>query len=259
MNGAHSCDGGVAGRTILITGAGQGIGRVLAKAFALEGAMVVVADRDEASAEATAADIVAAHGTAMAVCADIGDEASVASMQARIDAECGGVDVLINNAALFSSLKMQLFEEIPLDVWQDVQHVNVTGPFLCAKAVVPGMKTRKFGRIVNISSGAVTLGRPNYLHYTTSKAALIGMTRSMARELGAYGITVNAVLPGSVATEIHRETVTAESKRRIVEMQCIPRGQIPEDLIGIMLFLAGSGSEFMTGQSITVDGGATHL
>lgn len=109
-----------------------------------------------------------------------------------------------------------------------------------------------------MASGAVTLGRPNYLHYIASKAGLEGMTRSMARELGPHGVTVNAVLPGSVDTGIARETVTPESKARIVAMQCIPRGQRPEDLVGIMLFLASDSSSFITGQSITVDGGATH-
>lgn len=246
-------------KVIVITGAAQGIGRVLAHAFAGEGAVAIIADRDAAKAEQTAKDVRDAGGQATAVQVDVGEASSVDAMVRAVEAGHGAIDVLINNAALFSTLKMQPFEEIPLDIWETVLRVNITGPFLCAKAVVPGMRALKFGRIINISSGAVTLGRPNYLHYTTSKAALIGMTRSMARELGPAGITVNAVLPGSVETEIPRETVTPEAKRRIVEMQCIPRGQTPEDLVGVMLFLASGASGFITGQSITVDGGATHL
>lgn len=246
-------------RVVLITGGAQGIGRTLARAFADRGAITIIADRDFDRAKATAGEIVALGAKASAVFIDVGDPVSVDEMVKSIVSTHGAVDVLINNAALFSTLKMQPFEQIPLDVWDAVQRVNVTGPFLCARAVTPGMRAKKFGRIINISSGAVTLGRPNYLHYTTSKAALIGMSRSMARELGADGITVNAVLPGSVETEIPRETVTPEIKRRIVEMQCIPRGQTPDDLVGIMLFLASDASGFITGQSITVDGGATHL
>jgi 3-oxoacyl-[acyl-carrier protein] reductase len=120
------------------------------------------------------------------------------------------------------------------------------------------MRRTKWGRIINMASGAVTLGRPNYLHYITSKAALVGMTRSMARELGCDGITVNAILPGATFTEIERKTVTPEQKERIVAMQCIPRPEVPEDLIGTVLFLASDASAFLTGQALTVDGGATH-
>jgi 3-oxoacyl-[acyl-carrier protein] reductase len=120
------------------------------------------------------------------------------------------------------------------------------------------MRRNKWGRIVNMASGAVTLGRPNYLHYIASKSALVGMTHSMARELGADGITVNAVLPGATFTEIPRKTVTPEQKERIVAMQCIARPQVPDDLVGVILFLASDASAFMTGQALTVDGGATH-
>lgn len=246
-------------RVVLITGAAQGIGRVLAQSFCAAGHKVVLADLNLDKAQASANDCKAAGGQAMAVAVDVADEASVGAMAKRVGEEFGGVDVLINNAAIFSTLKMQPFDEIPLEVWEAVQRVNVTGPFLCTRALVPSMKERGFGRIIHVSSGAVTLGRPNYLHYTTSKAAVIGMTRSMARELGPFGITVNAVLPGSVSTEVERETVTPETKQRIVQLQCIPRGQTPEDLVGVMHFLASDGSAFMTGQSLTVDGGATHL
>jgi 3-oxoacyl-[acyl-carrier protein] reductase len=139
-----------------------------------------------------------------------------------------------------------------------VLRVNVTGQMLCARAVLPAMRKARWGRIVNMASGAVTLGRPNYLHYITSKAALIGMTHSMARELGNDGITVNAILPGATFTEIERKTVTPEQKARIVAMQCIQRPETPDDLVGTMLFLASDASAFLTGQAITVDGGATH-
>ena len=121
------------------------------------------------------------------------------------------------------------------------------------------MRRAKWGRIINMASGAVTLGRPGYLHYITSKSALVGMSRSMARELGPDNITVNAILPGATFTEIERKTVTPQQKERIIAMQCVPRAETPEDLVGTALFLACEASAFITGQIINADGGATHL
>ena len=134
-------------------------------------------------------------------------------MAKAVEAEFGRIDILINNAAIFSTLEMRPFDQIPLAEWEAVLRVNVTGAFLCTRAVVAAMRRAGFGRIINMASGAVTLGRPNYLHYITSKAALEGMTRSLARELGPHGITVNAILPGATFTEIERKTVTPGAKR----------------------------------------------
>jgi 3-oxoacyl-[acyl-carrier protein] reductase len=179
-------------------------------------------------------------------------------MAATVQNQFGRIDILINNAAIFSTLEMRPFDQIPLAEWEEVIRVNLTGPFLCTRAVLPAMRRAKWGRIINMASGAVTLGRPNYLHYIASKAALAGMTGSMARELGPHGITVNAILPGATFTEIERKTVTPEQKAKIVAMQCIPRPEVPDDLVGIALFLASDASGFLTGQALTVDGGATH-
>ena len=244
-------------RVAIITGAGQGIGRAFAKAFASEGAIPVIAERNAERADAVAAEIVAANGRARAIVTDVADPDSVAAMAKQVEAEFGRIDILINNAAIFSTLEMRPFDQIPLAEWEDVLRVNVTGAFLCARAVVGAMRRAKWGRIINMASGAVTLGRPNYLHYIASKAALDGMTRSLARELG-HGITVNAILPGATFTEIERKTVTPEQKERIVAMQCISRPEGPADLVGTALFLASDASAFLTGQAITVDGGATH-
>src|SRR5262249_37225095 len=183
-------------------------------------------------------EIAAAGGKARAITTDVADPASLENMIAVVEQAYGRIDILINNAAIFSTLDTRPFEEIPLAEWEAVLKVNVTGPFLCCRAVLPAMRRTQWGRIVNMASGAVTLGRPNYLHYITSKAALVGMTRSMARELGRDGITVNAFLPGAISTEIQRKTVTPEEKQRIVAMQCIPRPEVPEDLVGTVLFLA---------------------
>jgi NAD(P)-dependent dehydrogenase (short-subunit alcohol dehydrogenase family) len=246
------------GRVAIITGAGQGIGRAFAKAFAAEGAIPIIAERYRERGKAVAAEITAAGGQARAVTTDVTDPDSVAAMAKAVEAEFGRVDILINNAAIFSTLEMRPFDQIALEEWEAVLRVNVTGAFLCARAVVAAMRRAGWGRIINMASGAVTLGRPNYLHYIASKAALDGMTRSLARELGPHGITVNAILPGATFTEIERKTVTPEQKERIIAMQCIPRPEGPQDLVGTALFLASDAASFLTGQALTVDGGATH-
>jgi NAD(P)-dependent dehydrogenase (short-subunit alcohol dehydrogenase family) len=248
----------VADKVVVITGAGQGIGRGFAKAFASGGAKVVIAERNMDKARAVEAEIAAGNGHAKVFETDVADEDSVKQLGAAVEREYGRADVLINNAGIFSTLEMRPFDQIPLAEWEQVLRVNVTGPFLCARAVVPMMRKNKWGRIINMASGAVTLGRPNYLHYIASKSALAGMSHSMARELGGDGITVNAILPGATFTEIPRKTVTPEQKERIIAMQCVPRPQVPDDLLGVALFLASDASAFMTGQEITVDGGATH-
>ena len=248
----------LAGRVAIITGAGQGIGRVFAKAFAAAGAIPVIAERNAARGDAVAAEIVSAGGRARAITTDVADPDSVATMAKAVEQEFGRIDILINNAAIFSTLEMRPFDQIPLAEWDEVLRVNVTGAFLTARAVVGAMRRAKWGRIINMASGAVRLGRPNYLHYIATKSAMIGMSLSMARELGADGITVNAILPGATFTEIERKTVTPEQKERIIAMQCIARAEEPQDLTGTALFLASDAAAFLTGQAVTVDGGATH-
>lgn len=247
----------ITGRVAIITGAGQGIGRAFAKSLAASGAIAVIAEMNEAKANAVAAEIAAEGGKALSVTTDVADEASIARLIDTVTAKFGGIDILINNAGIFSTLEMRPFDQIPVAEWERVLRVNLTGPFLCARAVLPAMRKAKRGRIINMASGAVRLGRPNYLHYIATKSALIGMSLSMARELGADGITVNAILPGATFTEIERKTVTPAQKDKIVAMQCIQRAETPQDLIGTMLFLASDASEFLTGQSINLDGGVT--
>jgi NAD(P)-dependent dehydrogenase (short-subunit alcohol dehydrogenase family) len=248
---------GLKDRVVIITGAGQGIGRAFAKSFAMAGARAVIAEINESKAAAVSKEIMEAGGESLAVTTDVSDPVSIDEMIDVVEDEYGRIDVLINNAAIFSTLDMRPFDQIPLEEWEQVLRVNLTGPFLCARAVVPVMRRAKWGRIINVGSGAVRLGRPNYLHYIASKAALAGMSLSMAREVSADGITVNTILPGATFTEIERKTVTPEQKERIIAMQCVPCAEKPEDLVGAVLFLASEASSFVTGQSINLDGGVT--
>lgn len=246
------------GRIAIITGAGQGIGKVFAKAFAGCGAIPVIAEINASKGDAVAKEIVDGGGQAFAVATDVSSPDSVAAMVEAVERRYGRVDILVNNAGIFSTLDMRPFDQIPLDEWERVLRVNVTGPFLCSRAVLPAMRRAKWGRIIHMASGAVTMGRPNYLHYIASKGALAGMTGAMARELGRDDITVNAILPGATFTEIERKTVSPEQKVRIIAQQCIPRAETPGDLVGTALFLSSDSSAFLTGQCLTVDGGATH-
>ncbi|MDF3311213.1 SDR family oxidoreductase [Rhodococcus sp. T2V] len=246
-------------RVVIITGAAQGIGRELARQFAAAGALAVVADLDIDKADTVVKEIHDAGGIGLAVKVNVADESSVEAMVDTVIGQWGRIDVLINNASIFATIEKGPFDQIPVAQWEHVLKVNITGTYLCVRAVADHMRTAGFGRIVNISSDAVTRGTVNYLHYVTSKSAVIGMTNSLARELGGHGITVNCVRPGSVATEVERTVnPTPEIRQRAASLQCIPRGMVPTDLVGIMFFLATPASAFVTGQTIACDGGYTH-
>ena len=163
--------------------------------------------------------------------------------------------VLVNNAAIFSVLEMGPFENIDLATWNKVMNVNVTGTFLCCRAFTPIMAGAGYGKIINISSATVFTGRPGYLHYVTSKAAVIGMTRALANEVGPSGIRVNAITPGSTKTEIERATISSAAREHMGASTALRRVQVPEDLVGTVVFLASPASDFITGQTINVDGG----
>ena len=238
-------------KVAIVTGGARNIGAVYAKALAAEGARVVIADVLDGSAAAEA--IAAAGGEAVAVEADVSREDDTLRMtETAIDA-FGRVDVLVNNAAIYLSINRRPFYEISAEEWDRVTAVNIKGVFLCAKAVFPHMRDQGGGKIINISSNTVMAGTPDFLHYIASKSALVGMTRSMARELGTHGINVNAIAPGLVEHE--GQTVPGEISASRVRARSIQRRQTPEDITGALLYLASPGSDFVTGQTLVVDGG----
>lgn len=243
------------GRVVIVTGGGKGIGKVYAQEFARAGAKVVAADIDGAAAEAIASAITAANGEAIGVATDVADEASTLAMAQAALARFGGIDVLINNASLMSVLPRRSWMEIPVSEWDAVMDVNLRGPFLCSRAVMPAMRQRGRGKIVNISSSRVWDGTPNRLHYTTSKAGVIGFTRALARELGEFGITVNAVTPGLTLSETQVASTSNNYAATGTTGRAINRDQFPEDLVGTVMFLSSAASDFITGQTINVDGG----
>ena len=249
----------IEGRVVMITGGGQGIGRAYALKFAEAGAIPGIVEIDGAKGDAVAAEIEAAGGEALSIQADVTDPAAVkAAVAATLD-RFGRIDVLINNAAIFVTLGRRPFWEIDLEEWRAVMDVNITGCFICAVAVAGPMRAAGGGRIINISSSTVPQGIPGFTHYVTSKSALIGMTRCMARELGDANITVNAVLPGMIETEIENAGRSDAGRATIISHQSIKRQQEPMDMVGTLLFLSSPASGFMTGQSLCVDGGAAFI
>lgn len=246
---------GLGNAVVIVTGAGQGLGRAYARAFGRERCRVVVADLNGGNAERVAAEVHAEGGSALAVQVDVSDPASVDRMREAAASEFGPIRVLVNNAAIFSTLQMRPFIEIPVEEWDSVMAVNVKGAFLCCRAVLPTMREAGYGKIINVSSSTVWIGRPNYLHYVTSKAALIGLTRALANEVGRFGIRVNAITPGATTTEIERATVTPAQRQVMIQNTALRRAQVADDLIGSVLFLASPASDFITGQTLNIDGG----
>jgi 3-oxoacyl-[acyl-carrier protein] reductase len=243
------------GRTVIVTGAGQGIGRTFAHRLATDGANVVILDLNFEAARRVADEI---GDRAIARSADVADEQQVATaFQAAVD-RFGRVDGLINNASIFATIRMGPFEQITLDEWNAIMRVNLTGVFICCKAVAPLMRQHRSGNIVNISSSTVLMGRRDYAHYVSSKAGVVGLTRALATELGDDGIRVNAIMPGSVETEIPRETVTTEQAAGIVARQALHRRLKPDDIAGAAAFLVSPDAEMMTGQILVVDGGLSY-
>lgn len=253
MTAAPSFD--LAGRVIIVTGGGMGIGKVYSQRLAQAGARVVIADVQRDEAKRTAEDLNAADGEAIAVEVDISDqEATVRMAQTALNAY-GRIDGIVNNAGLMSQLPRRPWHQIPVAEWDRVMAVNLRGMFLSCLAVFPQMKKQGTGSIVNISSSRAFEGTPNRLHYTTSKAGVIGFTRALARELGPEGIRANAITPGLTLSDNQLASSDSGYIEKSVEGRSIRRAQVPDDLVGAVMFLLSDASAFMTGQTLNVDGG----
>lgn len=244
-------------KVAIITGGGRGIGRAFALRFAQEGAKVVVTQRTTTEIEGTVSEIKASGGNALAVTMDIRDPEQVNKMIQRAADEFGGIDILINNAGFYGGLGHKRWDDWSLEEWRASWDINVVGGWLCAKGVVPYMRERGKGKIVNISSVTFLMGYPGQLPYTCTKAAIIALTRGMARSLGRYLINVNAIAVGYTMTEASANMPgrDAEGEKVLVARRCIRREEQPEDLVGTGVFLVSDDSDFISGQTIVVDGG----
>ncbi|TAN20738.1 MAG: SDR family oxidoreductase [Actinomycetota bacterium] len=242
-------------RVAIVTGGGKGIGSIYSQGLAREGAKVVVADIDFTAAKEVAERIRADGADAIAVDVDIASPESTVEMARAANSTFGRIDILINNASLMSALPRRPWHEIPVGEWDAVMAVNLRGMFLCCLAVFPTMKDRRYGKIVNISSSRIYEGMPNRLHYTTSKAGVVGFTRALAREVGEDNICVNAISPGFTQSDTQVATSSAEYMKAHIDRRCFKREEYPQDLVGTVIFLSSSQSDFMTGQLLNVDGG----
>ena len=238
--------------TVIVTGAATGIGQAFAVGAAAQGANVVVADMH--AADQTVALIEAAGGTALALRVDVADDASVRAMAQAALKRFGRIDGLINNAAYFREVKLTPFEELDPVEWERIFAVNVKGVWQCCKAVMPAMRERKRGAIVNIASVVAVAGQAGYLHYVASKGAVLAMTKGLAKECGPFGVRVNVIAPGFVITDATKNR-PVEWQQSFLKARAISREQKPEDLVGTALYLLSDLAGFVSGQTIVVDGG----
>ncbi len=241
-------------RVAIVTGGGVGIGKAYAQGLAKEGAKVIVADIQDGEAKKVADEITAGGGVAKAISVDVTSAEKTQAMAQEALNAYGCIDILVNNAGLYSAIKKKSFMEIDSDEWDRVMAVNVKGLWHCVKAVYPAMKQQGKGKIINVSSGTVFGSSANFLHYVSSKSAVIGFTRALAREIGGDNICVNTIMPG--LTMSTQGPMTAERLADRRKRRSIHREQYPADLVGTVIFLASDDSDFMTGQAINVDGGA---
>ena len=250
----------LSGKVAIVTGGARGLGRTYCETLAAAGASVIAADVSDCSA--TVGAVTAAGGNATAAPLDVTDLDACRSAVSVALAAYGRLDVLVNNAALYATLHSGPFDTIEDDEWDAAMNVNVKGIWNMCRAAVPALKTAGGGSIINISSLAAVYGLPNTLHYTVSKAGVLGLTRGLARELGRYSIRVNSIAPSAVLTEGTNEFLGDRRDRAlevIASQQAIRRNLEPSDVAGTVAFLASDASKFITGQTIMVDGGTVAL
>jgi 3-oxoacyl-[acyl-carrier protein] reductase len=244
-------------KVIIVTGGANGIGRVYCEQLRQEGARLVIADLDLKAAEQLARSFNKGkkkpHAVAMKI--DVTSEADTTNMAKKAMEVFGRIDVLLNNAGTYPHVE---FDQISYEAWRKVITVNLDSVFLCSQAVLPHMKAQRSGKIINVATNLVWVGLPAMVHYVAAKSGIIGFTRALSREIGMFGITVNAVAPGAVIPEGLLDDISIMRVRMIIEHQCIKRPQRPDDLVGAVIFLASSDSDFISGQILTVDGGLTN-
>ena len=253
---------GLKDKVTIVTGGGHGIGRAYCHGFAEAGAKVIVADIDAPAAEKVAGEVVKQFdGKALAARVDVANEQSAKEMAQLALDKFGSIDILVNNAAIFATIPMNRggIDTIDPAEWDRMMAVNLKGLFFCCRAVLPIMRKRKSGKIVNISSGTALTGSAGRIHYVTSKAGVIGFTRTLAREVGDDNINVNAIAPGSTLSEDNPSEEILKMRGARVGDRCFKRVQLPKDLVGTVLFLCSPLSDFMTGQTVAVDGGTAFL
>ncbi len=244
------------GRVAIVTGASQGIGAAFARAMAGEGASIAIADQN--SGARVVAEIEASGARAIDVPTDVSDEASCERMVGATVEAFGKLDIIVNNAAIFTAVERKPFTDIPVEEWDRLMAVNVKGVWLCCKTAVPEMRKNSYGKIISVCTGRIFKGSPFFLHYDASKAAVLGITRSLAREVGGDNIGVNAIAPGSTMSEnvLKRTNWMGGDPKATTATRALKREETPEDLVGACIYLASADSDFVTGQTIVVDGGS---
>jgi len=253
---------GLKDKVVIVTGGGHGIGRAYCLGFGGAGARVVVADIDEPAATKVAKEVnTQTDAKSLSVKVDVANEASTQTMVKSILDQYGRIDILVNNAAIFATIPMNRggIDTIDPGEWDRMMAVNLKGLFFCCRAVLPAMRKQQSGKIVNISSGTALNGSAGRIHYVTSKAGVIGFTRTLAREVGDDNINVNAIAPGSTLSEDNPSEDILKMRGARVADRCLKRVQLPKDLVGTVLFLSSPLSDFMTGQTVAVDGGVAFL
>ncbi|MBW1828330.1 MAG: 3-oxoacyl-ACP reductase FabG [Deltaproteobacteria bacterium] len=241
----------------IITGGGQGLGKAYASRFCKEGAKIVIAEINFENAEKVVKELTEAGGEAMAIKVDVSSGEDTLAMAEKTIERFGKIDILVNNASIYFGLENKPLEYITEDEWDRSFAVNLKGTWLCIKAVLPYMKKEQKGKIINISSGTWLTGTPMILHYATTKAGIVGLTRCVAREVGLNGITINSLTPGFVMTEASKtmKGMPPGAFEMVAQSTALGRNEEPQDVVGAAVFLASPDADFISGQNLVVDGG----